>query len=94
MKILRGIIVFILVLGGIYLIGPRVKTPELNNDFVEVPSDINKLKKWVNNKENSLGNVRKGNESYIVFNDSTPKKMVLLHQVKKEILYTVTLQKK
>ena len=83
MKILRGIVVFILVLGGIYLIGPRVKTPELNNDVVEVPSDINKLKKWINNKENSLGNVRIGNESYIVFNDSTPKKteysVVYLH---------------
>ena len=83
MKILRGIILFILVLGGIYLMGPRVNTPELNNNTVEVPSDLNKLKNWIINKENRLGNVRSGNESYIIFNDSIPKKtkysVVYLH---------------
>ena len=83
MKKLRGIILFILVLGGIYLMGPRVITPELNNNAVEVPSDLNKLKNWIINKENGLGNVRSGNESYIIFNDSIPKKteysVVYLH---------------
>ena len=58
MKILRGIVVFILVLGGIYLIGPRVKTPELNNDVVEVPSDLNNLKNWINNKAVSYTHLR------------------------------------
>ena len=50
MKILRGIVVFIWFRRNLFD-HPRVKTPELNNDVVEVPSDINKLKKWINNRK-------------------------------------------
>ena len=74
MKIIRGFSVFILIFGALYLMGPRVETPELNMDIVKVPSDLNILKKWIDEKENALGNVRPGNASRIIFNDSLPKK--------------------
>lgn len=74
MKILRGTIIFLLSLGAIYLLGPKVETPELNMVPIEVPSDLNVLNKWIIAKENALGNVRPGNSSKIIFNDSVPVK--------------------
>jgi esterase/lipase len=74
MKILRGVAVFFLLVGAIYLVGPRVDTPELNDTPVTVPSDLTTLNQWITEKENELGNVRSGNASKIIFNDSIPKK--------------------
>lgn len=74
MKFVRGVAVFILALGAIYLIGPRVETPELNMNPVEVPADLSLLSNWIEEKENALGNIRPGNASKIIFNDSIPKK--------------------
>jgi esterase/lipase len=75
MKIIKGIIVFILIFGALYLLGPRVETPELNMEAVEVPSDLMILSNWIEEKENTLGNVRPDNASKIIFNDSLlPKK--------------------
>lgn len=74
MKFVRGVAVFILALGAIYLIGPRVETPELNMNPVEVPADLSLLNNWIEEKENALGNIRPGNASKIIFNDSIPKK--------------------
>jgi len=74
MKFVRGVAVFILALGAIYLIGPRVETPELNMNPVEVPADLRLLNNWIEEKENALGNIRPGNASKIIFNDSIPKK--------------------
>ena len=54
--------------------GTRVETPELNMAIVKVPSDLNILKNWIDEKENALGNVRPGNASRIIFNDSLPQK--------------------
>ena len=74
MRIFKFFWILILILGGVYLIGPRVENPDLNMTPVEVPKEINTLKNWISNKEKMLGNVRRGNESYIEFNDSIPKK--------------------
>ncbi|OUW34982.1 MAG: hypothetical protein CBD39_02190 [Flavobacteriaceae bacterium TMED179] len=74
MKILKSISIFILLLGAIYLIGPRVETPVLKTGAVIVPSDLITLNNWIKEKENSLGNVRPGNASKIIFNDSIPQK--------------------
>ena len=74
MKIFKFFWILILILGGLYLVGPRVESPNLNMTPVEVPKELNTLKNWVYNKEKALGNVRPGNESYIEFNDSIPKK--------------------
>ena len=74
MKVLRGFAIFFLLLGALYLVGPRVETPELNESPVSVPSDLMSLEQWITEKENALGNVRSGNASQIIFNDSVPKK--------------------
>ena len=74
MRIFKFFWILILILGGLYLIGPRVENPDLNMIPVEVPKELNTLKNWISNKEKMLGNVRPGNESYIEFNDSIPKK--------------------
>ena len=74
MKVLRGFAIFFLLLGALYLVGPRVETPELNESPVSVPSDLMSLEQWITEKENALGNVRSGNAFQIIFNDSVPKK--------------------
>ena len=74
MKILKSISVFILLLGAIYLIGPQVETPKLKMGAIAVPSNLITLNNWIKEKENSLGNVRPGNASKIIFNDSIPQK--------------------
>ena len=75
MKIIRGFAVIFLLLGGLYLLGPRVETPIFSDEKVEVPSDLTVLQNWVIAKEKALGNVRPGNASEIVFhNDSLPEK--------------------
>ena len=74
MKVLRGFAIFFLLLGALYLVGPRVETPELNDSPVSVPSDLMSLEQWITENENALGNVRSGNASQIIFNDSVPKK--------------------
>jgi len=75
MKIIRGFAVILLLLGGLYLLGPRVETPIFSDEKVEVPSDLTVLQNWVIAKEKALGNVRPGNASEIVFhNDSLPEK--------------------
>ncbi|MDA9892776.1 alpha/beta fold hydrolase [Flavobacteriaceae bacterium] len=83
MKILRGLAVFFLILGGVYLIGPRVDNPEFKELQTEVPTDLLNLNNWVNERELLQGNVRPGNASQIIFNDSIPTKtkysVVYLH---------------
>jgi esterase/lipase len=83
MKIIKGFAVFLLLLGAIYLVGPRVETPVFRDEIPEVPIELTELEEWVTTKEASLGNVRSGNASYILFNDSLPQKtdysVVYLH---------------
>jgi hypothetical protein len=74
MKILRGLSIFFLILGAVYLVGPRVEKPVFNELQTEVPTDLLSLDNWVNTREKALGNVRPGNESKIIFNDSIPSK--------------------
>ena len=58
MRIFKFFWILILILGGLYLIGPRVENPDLNMTPVEVPKELNTLKNWISNKEKMLGNVR------------------------------------
>lgn len=63
MKILRGLSIFFLILGAVYLMGPRVEKPVFNELQAEVPTDLLSIDNWVNTREKALGNVRPGNES-------------------------------
>ena len=74
LKILKVMASVFLILGAIYLVGPRVETPEFSYEVPEVPDNLVKLQNWINEKEISQGNVRPGNASKIIFNDSIPQK--------------------
>lgn len=102
MKIIKGFAVFLLLLGAIYLLGPRVEIPLFSDQIVEVPSDFALLQEWVDEKEKALGNVRPEmllksvflttlflKKQYTVFFIYT----VLQPQVKRGTLFTVLLLK-
>ncbi|MDG2109090.1 MAG: alpha/beta hydrolase [Flavobacteriaceae bacterium] len=74
MKLIRGITIFLLILGAFYLVGPRVENPIFSNEIPYVPADLDSLKHWIQKKEQALGNVRYDNESKIHFKDSIPQK--------------------
>ena len=66
--------ILFLVLLGVYFIGPRVKAPDLTYELPEVPTDLNTLKTWIDQREKALTTIKPGNASTIVFNDSIPQK--------------------
>jgi esterase/lipase len=83
MKVIRGLAIIFLILGAIYLLGPRVENPELNNSKPNIPSQLDALQDWIQTKEAALGNIKPDNESKIFFYDSIPQKtpysVVYLH---------------
>ena len=82
-KIFNAILGILLLLGGIYLVGPRVVTPELNKPFPTVPKTMDSLQFWVQQQEAQFPNIRPNNAAQIIFYDSIPQKtpvsVVYLH---------------
>ena len=74
MKFLKGIALFFLFLGALYLVGPQVENPVFSDKISYVPADLDSLQKWIHKREQALGNVRYDNESKIYFEDSIPQK--------------------
>lgn len=74
MKFLRGIAILFLILGALYLVGPRVENPVFSDLTPYVPADLDSLQNWIQKREHALGNVRYDNESKIYFKDSIPQK--------------------
>jgi len=83
MKFFRAVAILFLILGAVYLVGPRVDTPVFSEDTPYVPADLDSLQSWIKKRELEKGNVRQDNESKIYFYDSLPKKtkysVVYLH---------------
>ena len=83
MKFLKSISVFFLILGALYLVGPRVDNPVFSDEIPYVPADLDSLQNWIQTQEQTLGNIRYDNESKIYFKDSIPEKtpysVVYLH---------------
>ena len=81
-KIFNTVLGVILLLGGIYLMGPQVETPDLDKPYPEVP-EWSQLEEWVSHQEAQYPNIKPGNTSRIVFYDSVPQKteisVVYLH---------------
>ena len=82
-KTVRFILIVILILGAVYLFGPRVERPDLTFVLPEVPKELNALHKWVTEKEQAFSNIKPNNASQIIFYDSIPQKtqysVVYLH---------------
>jgi pimeloyl-ACP methyl ester carboxylesterase len=72
----------ILLLVGIYFLGPQPETPQFNRVLGEVPSGSDELERYVAAKE-SLHKIKPENEARIVWNDSlrqrTPYAVLYLH---------------
>ena len=83
MKYLKSISVFFLIIGLVYLVGPRVKNPILSSEIHYVPADLDSLQNWIQKREQAIDNIKYDNESKIYFKDSIPKKtpfsVVYLH---------------
>ena len=74
MRFLKIIGVFIILLIGIYFIGPRPANPQLSNDLPVVPADPSLLEKYIHDKE-SKQILKPDNEARIHwFNDSLREK--------------------
>lgn len=71
-KILLGLVILILILGIVYLCGPKPSTPVYSTTLPEVPSDLTQLESFINDREASLP-VKTDNEARIVWADSTHK---------------------
>ena len=74
MKFLKGLALFFLIIGALYLVGPQVENPVFSDKINYVPADLDSLQKWIHKREQALGNVRYDNESKIYFEDSIPQK--------------------
>ncbi|MGA0444713.1 MAG: hypothetical protein ACO3M3_06575, partial [Flavobacteriaceae bacterium] len=57
-KFFSGLAIFVLLLGAIYLIGPRVDTPDLDLTPVTIDVPLEELESWIEQKETAIGNVR------------------------------------
>ena len=73
-KLLRFLSISVLVLGAVYLLGPRVEGPVLDHPAPEVPQELSQLEAYVATQEAAHPNIKPGNASKIVFADSIPQK--------------------
>ncbi|WPR77172.1 alpha/beta hydrolase [Algoriphagus sp. NG3] len=83
-KILLGIFATAMVLVIVYMLGPRVEKREITIEFPNVPTRLNELKNYVNQREDTVVGLKTGNEAYIVWADSlnkhkTPYSIVYIH---------------
>lgn len=82
-KLLKFLVLIILLLGLVYLLGPRVETPNLDPTQVQVTSDLMALEKEINQREAAISNIKPDNETRIIWADSIPRKteysIVYLH---------------
>ncbi|MBC6366013.1 carboxylesterase [Algoriphagus sp. AK58] len=83
-KIFLGLFATAMILAIVYMLGPKVKTQELQIEFPEVPTRITELEEYLRNREDSVIGLKEGNEAYIVWADTanktkTPYSIVYIH---------------
>ena len=74
MKIIENILYTLSVLFGLFILGPEVAAPNLNNPLPEIPYGLDELKDWINSQESILDNIKSDNASQPEFYDSIPQK--------------------
>lgn len=74
MKIIENILYTLSVLFGLFILGPEVAAPNLNNPLPEIPYGLDELKDWINSQESILDNIKSDNASQLEFYDSIPQK--------------------
>ena len=82
-RILKVVIVTIGVLIVVYVLGPKVGQPSMDETLPIVTSDLNLLERMINEKEKSNTRIRPDNQARIIWFDSIPQKtpysIVYLH---------------
>ena len=82
-KLLKGLVVVFVLMVLVYFVGPKVEKPDLSTSLPAVPSNLIALEQMILNKEKNTPNIKKDNESRIVWYDSIPQKteysIVYLH---------------
>jgi len=73
-KSFRFILIIVILLVVIYLLGPRVETPQLNTNLPKVTTDLVALDNEIKSEEKTNTKIKKDNQSTIVWYDSIPKK--------------------
>lgn len=71
-KILLGLAILIVILGVVYLSGPKPPVPMYSTTLPELPSGLKQLETFINERETKLP-VKTDNEARIVWADSTHK---------------------
>jgi pimeloyl-ACP methyl ester carboxylesterase len=83
-KIFLGLFATAMVLVIVYMLGPKVEREELVIEFPEVPTRLSELSAYVAQREDTVVGLKRGNEAYIVWADSsnkskTPYSIVYIH---------------
>ncbi|MEL6916758.1 MAG: alpha/beta fold hydrolase [Bacteroidota bacterium] len=82
-RILKGLLVSALLLVLLYVLGPRVKKPNLDTELPEVSSDLYLLEQGIKEREAAISHIKPDNASKIIWYDSIPTKteysIVYLH---------------
>ncbi|MBN7816145.1 alpha/beta hydrolase [Algoriphagus pacificus] len=73
-KIFLGIFTGAMVLAILYMLGPNVKKKQLTINFPEVPTRVQEIQSYVNEREDTVVGLKPDNEAYIVWADSTNKR--------------------
>lgn len=83
MKKLKLVVLIILPVVALYLLGPRVESPDLDVLASAWPDDLQKLEQTINQNEAAIGNIKPDNHSQIIWADSSKSKttysLVYLH---------------
>ncbi len=73
-----------MVIAIVYMLGPKVEEQELLIQFPEVPTRVNELSEYIQQREDTVKGLKAGNEAYIIWADSankrkTPYSIVYIH---------------
>jgi len=73
----------ILILGGVYMLGPRAPKPDLSTEIEPVQGGLEEVSLWIEKQEAKVEGLKPDNEARIVWADSvyqkTPYSVVYLH---------------
>ncbi|QYH38323.1 alpha/beta fold hydrolase [Algoriphagus sp. NBT04N3] len=83
-KIFLGLFASAMLIAIVYMLGPKVEEQELLIQFPEVPTRVNELSEYIQQREDTVKGLKAGNEAYIIWADSankrkTPYSIVYIH---------------
>ncbi|MEQ8927182.1 MAG: alpha/beta hydrolase [Fulvivirga sp.] len=83
MKVLKVTSAIILAVVAAYFLGPQVDVGNLSKSLPEVPSELTSLEQYINEREDSISNIKEDNEGRVIWAKGTPEKteysIVYLH---------------